>query len=90
MLLPDLINTAKLSLKARNAGSSLLQCVFLARELILQDNFSRLCPPEVMRKLADAHDMFISYLSALRYDECTRMFLSNIDAVHPALGCDRN
>jgi hypothetical protein len=43
-----------LSRQARNAGGDVLQCVFLARELVLHDGFSRLSSQQLTQRLQDA------------------------------------
>ena len=40
-----------LSRQARDAGGGVLQCVFFARELVLQDGFSRLSPRKLSQRL---------------------------------------
>ena len=80
MLLPDLINTAKLSLQARNTGSNLLQCIFLARELILQDGFSRMCPLQIFQKLAAARSNLIISTSLLRLGQEGLVGADNLDS----------
>lgn len=50
-LLPSLVNTALLTRQSRNAGGDVLRCIFLSRELILNDGFSRLTRQDIKSKL---------------------------------------